>query len=86
MAKNYIAFLQCHSDTGNAPLLVMAMTLRQPTRGAVFEFNPSTGSNRRGLDRLGALERRTGETAVYIGAQRRPRRNKLKDIDPEMKI
>ena len=88
MAKNYIAFLQFRSDTGNcnAPLLVMAMTLRQPARGAVFEFNPSTGSNASGLDRLGALERGAGETAVHVGAQRRPRRNKLKYIDPEMKI
>ena len=44
------------------------------------------GSNASGLDRLGALERRAGETAVDVGAQRRPRRNKLKNIDAEMNV
>ena len=45
-----------------------------------------TGSDGRRFDRLGALERRAGETAVDIGAKNWPGRYKLKDIDPEMKI
>src|ERR1700736_4781597 len=45
-----------------------------------------TNSNRRGLDRLGALERRAGEAAVHIVAQRGPRRNKLENLDPKIKV
>lgn len=43
-------------------------------------------SNSSSVDRLGALERLAGEAAVDIGAQRRPRRNKLKNIDAEMNV
>jgi hypothetical protein len=43
-------------------------------------------SNPRSLDRLGTMERRAGEAAVHIGAQRGARRNKPKNIDPEIKV
>jgi hypothetical protein len=52
-----------------------------PDLAAIFTF-----SNPSGLDRLGALERLAGKAAVDIGAQRRPRRNKPKNIDAEMNV
>src|SRR5664279_3579084 len=64
----------------------MVLTFQCPSPPIRRSDGFEAASNPFGLDRLGTLKRWAGEAAVYIGAQHGPRRNQLKDIDPEMEI